>query len=84
MNDGRINQTRGATRDVIKILGKRVCANGEDRWQKPQNSGVLRRESPPVLVAWGEGKSVQGLFFYSWELLPLGGYYYQAEKMSAL
>jgi len=84
MNNGRIDQTRGASRDVIKILGKRVCANREDRWQKPQNSGVLRRESPPVLVAWGEGKSVQGLFFYSWELLPLGGYYYQAEKMSAL
>ena len=84
MNNGRIDQTGGASRDVIKILGKRVCANREDRWQKPQNSGVLRRESPPVLVAWGEGKSVQGLFFYSWELLPLGGYYYQAEKMSAL
>lgn len=59
MNNGRINQTRGATRDVIKILGKRVCANGENRWQKPQNSGVLRRESPPVLVVWGV---VVGLF----------------------
>jgi len=41
MNNGRKCQTRGATRDVVKVLGKGVCANGKNRWQKSQNSGVL-------------------------------------------
>ena len=57
MTDGSKCQIGGEARDVVKILGKRLCANGEDRWQKPQDCGVLRRESPPILVVLREAKS---------------------------
>jgi len=50
MNDGRKYQTRGAVRDVVKILGKVFRAHAKDRGQKPENGRVLRGQSRSYLM----------------------------------
>ena len=45
MNNGRINKTGDATRDVPQILGEGICAHKTNRGEKSEDGRILSGKS---------------------------------------